>query len=53
MVENHESMDNGVYGVPEEIDKEVARLKLEAMGVRIDRLTAEQEAYLSTWKEGT
>ena len=53
MVENHESMENGVHGVPEEIDRDVARLKLEAMGVRIDKLTAEQETYLSTWKEGT
>jgi adenosylhomocysteinase len=42
-----------VYGVPVEIDREVARLKLESMGVEIDRLTAEQEAYLTSWEHGT
>jgi adenosylhomocysteinase len=42
-----------VYAVPEEIDQQVARLKLEAMGIQIDTLTPEQEAYLSTWEEGT
>src|SRR5207253_1029743 len=43
----------GVYGVPTAIDREVARLKLEAMGVRIDQLTEEQIAYLSSWEHGT
>jgi adenosylhomocysteinase len=42
-----------VIGVPLEVDREVARLKLEAMGIRIDRLTPEQEAYLASWSEGT
>lgn len=42
-----------VYGVPEEIDREVARLKLESMDVKIDRLTKEQEKYLSSWEMGT
>jgi adenosylhomocysteinase len=42
-----------VYGVPDEIDREVARLKLEAMGVSIDRLTDEQASYLSSWEHGT
>jgi adenosylhomocysteinase len=42
-----------VYGVPAEIDREVARLKLEAMGVAIDRLTDEQASYLSSWEHGT
>jgi adenosylhomocysteinase len=42
-----------VYDVPEDIDKEVARLKLETMGVRIDELTADQKAYLEGWEEGT
>ncbi len=42
-----------VYGVPAPIDREVARLKLEAMGVRIDQLTEEQVAYLSSWEHGT
>jgi adenosylhomocysteinase len=39
--------------VPEEIDKEIARLKLETMGVDIDTLTEEQEKYLASWDEGT
>jgi adenosylhomocysteinase len=42
-----------VYPVPVEIDKDVARLKLRAMGVEIDELTAEQERYLSSWEQGT
>ena len=42
-----------VYGVPEDIDAEVARLKLAAMGVEIDELTAEQLAYLTSWQHGT
>ncbi|MBI4483289.1 MAG: adenosylhomocysteinase [Acidobacteria bacterium] len=42
-----------VYPVPDEIDREIARLKLSSMGVRIDALTPEQETYLHTWSEGT
>ena len=42
-----------VYPVPVEIDKEVARLKLHAMGVEIDALTAEQDSYLHSWQQGT
>jgi adenosylhomocysteinase len=42
-----------VYVVPEEIDREIARLKLETLGVEIDTLTGEQEKYLSSWDEGT
>ena len=42
-----------VYTIPEEIDREIARLKLEAMGIRIDSLTAEQQKYLASWEEGT
>ena len=42
-----------VYKLPDEIDSEIARLKLDSMGIRIDKLTDEQEKYLSTWKEGT
>jgi len=42
-----------VYEVPKEIDREVARLKLQSMGMQIDTLTAEQEAYLSSWESGT
>jgi adenosylhomocysteinase len=51
--ENSTGLERRVYPVPEEIDKDVARLKLETMGVRIDELTAEQRAYLAGWEEGT
>lgn len=53
MVKNHKSFTPNVYVVPEDIDKEIARLKLESMGVKIDVLTPEQEHYLSQWEEGT
>jgi adenosylhomocysteinase len=53
LVLNHAGLEPRVYPVPVEIDKEVARLKLRGMGVDIDTLTAEQEAYLSSWEEGT
>jgi len=53
IVKNHENLEKKVYSVPEEIDKEVARLKLKAMGIKIDTLTPEQEKYLSSWEEGT
>jgi adenosylhomocysteinase len=43
----------GVHNVPEEIDQEIARLKLEAMGITIDELTEEQKKYLASWEEGT
>ena len=53
IVKNHENLEKKVYSVPEEIDKEVARLKLKTMGIKIDTLTPEQEKYLSSWEEGT
>ncbi len=53
MVKHQGKLAIKVNPVPEEIDKEVARLKLKAMGVAIDRLTAEQKKYLSGWQEGT
>ena len=43
----------GYANVPPSIDMEIARLKLEAMGVKIDRLTKEQEEYLASWTTGT
>ena len=43
----------GVYDVPEEIDRQVARLKLDSLGVRIDQLTDEQRRYLASWEKGT
>jgi adenosylhomocysteinase len=53
MVKNAGRLEPKVYPVPEAIDREIARLKLESMGVRIDRLTPEQERYLASWSEGT
>jgi adenosylhomocysteinase len=52
-VKNAASLERKVYVVPEEIDREIARLKLESMGIRIDALTPEQERYLASWDEGT
>ena len=53
IVENHEKLRNDVYSVPKEIDEEVARLKLAAMGVEVEVLTEEQKKYLSSWDLGT
>jgi len=53
LVKNHEKLDPKVHAVPAEIDQTVARLKLEAMGISIDKLTREQEEYLASWSEGT
>jgi adenosylhomocysteinase len=53
LVKNYTKLEKKVYSVPEEIDRAVAQIKLEAMGVRIDRLSAEQSKYLSSWSEGT
>ncbi|MCK4274670.1 MAG: adenosylhomocysteinase [Dehalococcoidales bacterium] len=53
MVKNKGKLEIKVHPVPEEIDKEVARLKLRAMGVAIDTLTEEQQKYLASWEEGT
>ena len=50
---NASKLERRVYDVPEDIDKEVARLKLHAMGIAIDTLTEEQKRYLSSWEEGT
>jgi adenosylhomocysteinase len=53
LARHHSELENRVYDVPEEIDSEVARLKLHAMGVEIDTLTEEQVRYLASWEEGT
>jgi len=53
IVENNNKLKTKVYPVPEEIDKEIARLKLQSMGIQIDSLTPEQKKYLTSWKEGT
>src|SRR6266487_2770228 len=52
-IQNAAELERKVYPVPEEIDKEIARLKLATMGVEIDTLTEEQEKYLASWDEGT
>jgi adenosylhomocysteinase len=53
MVKNHASLEKKVYTVPVNLDKRVAKLKLESLGIKIDRLTSEQEEYLASWNEGT
>jgi adenosylhomocysteinase len=53
MVKNATTLEKTVYKVPDELDKRVAKLKLESMGIKIDRLTPEQEEYLAGWSEGT
>jgi adenosylhomocysteinase len=53
LVREGRNLEPGVYRVPEEIDREIARLKLAAMDIAIDRLTAEQERYLNSWEGGT
>ena len=50
---NHNELEKKVYTVPEDIDKEIARLKLESMDISIEKLTPEQEKYLSSWEIGT
>jgi adenosylhomocysteinase len=53
MVKNRGSLEVKVYPVPEAIDKQVARLKLQSMGISIDSLTPEQKRYLTSWEQGT
>ena len=53
IAKNGDQLENRVYDVPESIDETVAQLKLEAFGVEIDTLTAEQEKYLNSWEMGT
>lgn len=53
MLRNADKLEKRVYSLPVEVDQEIARLKLEAMGIRIDTLTEEQFNYLNQWQEGT
>jgi len=53
MVKNADKLENKVYSVPQDIDREIARIKLEAMSVNIDTLTEQQIKYLNSWEEGT
>jgi adenosylhomocysteinase len=53
LVKNAKNLKAQVYVVPEDLDKEIAKMKLESMGHKLDKLTAEQEHYLASWQEGT
>jgi adenosylhomocysteinase len=53
LLKNSATLEKKVYPVPENIDKQVAKMKLESMGIKIDRLTPAQEEYLASWSEGT
>ncbi|HVB56323.1 MAG TPA: adenosylhomocysteinase [Candidatus Acidoferrales bacterium] len=53
MVKNSKDLKNQVYAVPEHLDQQIAKLKLESMGFQIDKLTPDQEHYLASWSEGT
>jgi adenosylhomocysteinase len=53
LLEHSDELEKRVYTIPEELDREIARLKLEAMNVMIDKLSKEQIKYLASWEEGT
>ena len=53
LVKNKDKLDPKVYVLPKEKDEEIAKLQLEAMGIKIDTMTAEQKNYVTSWKEGT
>lgn len=53
LVKNHKKLENKVYPVPQHLDQEIAKLKLQGMSVSIDKLTKEQEKYLASWEMGT
>ena len=53
LVKHHQTLEKKVYQVPSEIDREIARMKLQSMGIRIDELTEEQKTYLASWEKGT
>ncbi|NDQ58346.1 MAG: adenosylhomocysteinase [Acidipila sp.] len=53
MLQNAKTLERKVYSVPDNIDRNIAKLKLESMGIQVDKLTSEQEQYLASWDEGT
>jgi adenosylhomocysteinase len=53
ILQNADRLENLVYTIPEKIDREIARIKLESMGIKIDFLTEEQKKYLASWEQGT
>ena len=53
LVQNKGKLEPGLYNIPKELDQDIARLKLKAMGIAIDSLTPEQEEYINSWTVGT
>ena len=53
LVKHSKELAAQVYPVPEPLDRQIARLKLESMGIQVDKLSPEQEHYLASWSEGT
>ena len=53
LVKNNGKLQPGLHSIPQEVDKEIARLKLQAMGISIDTLTPEQIKYMNSWTVGT
>jgi adenosylhomocysteinase len=53
MIKNYRKLNKEVYTVPENIDKNIAKLKLQSMGIKIDVLTPQQKKYLASWEMGT
>jgi len=53
LVDHQGELENRVYTIPQSVDQEIAQIKLNAMGIRIDTLTPEQAHYLDSWEEGT
>ena len=53
IVKNQGKLENKMYTLPQEVDVEIAKIKLDSMGITIDTLTPEQEAYLHSWNSGT
>ena len=53
ILQNVDELENQVYTIPEVVDRDIARLKLDSMGIKIDTLTEEQQKYLTSWEEGT
>ncbi|MFM5890320.1 MAG: adenosylhomocysteinase, partial [Dolichospermum sp.] len=53
LVKNKGKLEPGLYSIPTEVDQEIARLKLQALGIYIDSLTADQIEYINSWQSGT
>ena len=53
LYDNRATLANQVYTMPSEVDQEIARIKLDAMGIKIDTLTEQQHSYLNSWTHGT